>query len=362
MKNWEANCKTTAMGIMPHTDIDKALDLVLSLDIPFWPQLPRINYYEDMYAQISEGFPGISIDVENERVLFDTNQFIDELGQYADRADKPETFMLSSEYSVVFHQFLEKDLDKYAAIRGQATGPVSFGFKIVDEERKPIIYNEEVRSLLFEFIQHKVNVQCEEMRKKNENAFVWIDEPGLGWVFNSLAGYGDLQAKKDYQEFMAGIDGLKAIHLCANVNLPYLLELGLDMVSFDAYQLQFMPKAYSEAVAKFITLGGLISWGIVPTDSTTLNQETPENLAKRITDYWQVVADNADIEVDRIASQSLIAPARCCLKNIGLVGAEEEACNNKSASCSISSIEERIVEKAFLYLGQISEILKEQHR
>jgi len=55
----EGNCQTTAMGIMPHTDVDRALELALSLDIPFWPQLPKVNFFEDMYAQVSQHFPGI---------------------------------------------------------------------------------------------------------------------------------------------------------------------------------------------------------------------------------------------------------------------------------------------------------------
>ncbi len=54
----EGNCQTTAMGIMPHTDVKRAIELALSLDIPFWPQLPKVNYFEDMYVQISEHFPG----------------------------------------------------------------------------------------------------------------------------------------------------------------------------------------------------------------------------------------------------------------------------------------------------------------
>jgi len=37
----EGNCQTTAMGIMPHTDVDRALDLALSLDIPFGPSCQR---------------------------------------------------------------------------------------------------------------------------------------------------------------------------------------------------------------------------------------------------------------------------------------------------------------------------------
>ncbi|MEE8372374.1 MAG: hypothetical protein V3R87_01380, partial [Dehalococcoidia bacterium] len=68
-------CKTTAMGIMPHTDIEKAIELALGLDIPFWPQLPRVSFYEDMYAQTSENLPGISVDTEEERVTFDTGRF-----------------------------------------------------------------------------------------------------------------------------------------------------------------------------------------------------------------------------------------------------------------------------------------------
>ena len=50
---------TAAMAVMPHTDASQALEAARSLDIPFWPQLLRLNYYEDMYVQASEHFPGI---------------------------------------------------------------------------------------------------------------------------------------------------------------------------------------------------------------------------------------------------------------------------------------------------------------
>ena len=52
------NLLTTAMAVMPHKDVDQALSAALSLDIPFWPQLPHVSYYEDMYVQASEHFPG----------------------------------------------------------------------------------------------------------------------------------------------------------------------------------------------------------------------------------------------------------------------------------------------------------------
>ena len=131
--NLQAGCKTTAMGIMPHTDVERALELALTLDIPFWPQLPNVSFYEDMYVQTSQNFPGIVVDPSNERISFNTARFEEELGDYSERMAEPETFVLSQSYSAVYHRFLTEDLQDYIAIRGQVTGPVSFGFRVTDE-------------------------------------------------------------------------------------------------------------------------------------------------------------------------------------------------------------------------------------
>ena len=73
------NLLTTAMAVMPHTDPKQALDAALSLDIPFWPQLPRLNYYEDMYVQASEHFPGIVLDMDKQTLAFSMDKFVVEL-------------------------------------------------------------------------------------------------------------------------------------------------------------------------------------------------------------------------------------------------------------------------------------------
>lgn len=349
------------MGIMPHANIEEAFELALSLDIPFWPQLPRMSFREDMYAQASQNFPGIVIDLENERLNFNTSRFEQELLDYSEKMHNTETFALSQEYSVTYHKFLDKDLQSYHAIRGQVIGPVSFGFNVLDEDRKPIIYNDEVRTILFDFIQRKVNVQYHELREKNPNAFVWLDEPGLGYIFSGLSGYSDRQAREDYRGFLQGLEGPKGLHLCANVNLPYLLELGVEILSFDAYQIEVMPRVYASAVAKFLKGGGVISWGIVPADSAILDEETPETLTKLLTGYWEVVSRNTDLSLKQIAEQALVAPARCCLKALGLVKVPEEALESEKQACQFSSIEEQIVSKAFAYVGEISKILTEKY-
>lgn len=357
---FQGNCQTTAMGIMPHTDIERALKLALSLDIPFWPQLPHVHYHEDMYAQASQHFPGVTVDEANQRIYFNSAKFEEQLVDYSVRMSDPATFSLSEDYSVIYHRFLDEDLQKYTAVRGQVIGPVSYGFKVMDENNMPIIYNEQVRGLLYDFLQRKVNAQFHELKEKNRNAFVWLDEPGLGWVFSGLSGYDDVRAKRDYRDFLEGLDGPGALHLCANVNLSYLLSMGVALLSFDAYQLELMPKGYAPAVADFIRAGGVISWGIVPTDSSTLATETPESLAKRLLTYWAVVAENSGLPAKQIAEQALIAPARCCLKNMGQVGASDEKTTHPVKRPAFNlTVEERVVETAFGYLGDISGILKE---
>lgn len=348
---FEAKCKTTAMGIMPHRDIDRALELSLSLDIPFWPQLPNVSIYEDMYIQTSENFPGITVDKDKGRLIFDTKRFQDELEGYFLKMEDPDTYALSKQYSLVFDKFLEKDLSNYIAIRGQVTGPVSFGFKVLDEDLKPIIYNDEVKSILFDFIQKKVNHQYELLKTKNSNAFVWVDEPGLGYIFSGLSGYNDQQAKKDYLDFVQGIKGPKGLHLCADVNLPYLLELGVEILSFDAFQIGFMPEQYAKSVFDFLKRGGIISWGIVPTNYSILSGYDSDHIISLLLNYWETISENTELDSEEIARQSLLAPARCCLKEINLNGNARE----------VTNVEEKIVERAFSLLREISNIIKERY-
>lgn len=350
------------MGIMPHRNVGRALELALGLDIPFWPQLPNVSFREDMYAQTARGFPGVLIDDAAERVLFDTARFEQDLAEYSENMADPGYFRIDETDSAVYRQFLGLDLSRYCAIRGQLTGPVSFGFRVVDEAQRPIIYNDSARPLLFEFIQKKCNAQYAELKSRNRNAFVWADEPGLGWVFSGLSGYDDIRAREDYVAFMQGLEGVRALHLCANVNLPFLLELGVELVSFDAYQIEVMPRAYAESVARYLGNGGILAWGIIPTDSDSQGKETVESLSRRLLDYWSAISGESGIALEHIAMQSLLAPARCCLKNIGRVGSVGEAGDHPAGACPVPVSEEHLVETAFQMLRDLSLLLRERFK
>jgi hypothetical protein len=306
-------CQTTAMGILPHTDVERALGLALSLDIPFWPQLPQVSYFEDMYVQALEHFPGTTIDVDQRRIVFELPRFYEELPSYFEKAEDPETFRLTKEFSLVYHRFLEKDLSSYPAIRGQMISPISLGLKVVDQDQKPIIYHDEVREVLFDFVQKKVNVQLSELRRKNPRAFVWVDDPGLGLIFTAFSGYNEVQAKGDLDGFLAGLQGLRGIHLCAKPDWDFLLRSKIDILSFDSFSCGAVIVNYP-SLKEFLERGGVISWGIVPTYTELLERETVDSLLGLLETFWTALTARG-VDRDTLLRQSLLAPATCNLMN-----------------------------------------------
>ncbi len=310
----EGNCQTTAMGILPHTDIEKALELSLSLDIPFWPQLPRTSFYEDMYVQISEHFPGIIIDTKKREISFSLEKFYNEMDEFMARWDDEDYFRLSPQYSAVFHRFLEKDLSSYKYIRGQSIGPVSYGLKILDENKKSMIYYDEVKEVIFEFTAKKLRAQYNEMHNKHEGTFVWVDEPGLEMIFMAFTGYSSERALADYRSFMDKFPGPKGVHLCGNPDWSFLLQLDLDVLSIDALAWGNVFSRYKEEVKEFIKRGGVISWGITPTLTEEYQQESLKSIIDKMDALFKYLSDSG-ISRRKLLQQAWFAPARCCLIN-----------------------------------------------
>ena len=88
-----------------------------------------------------------------------------------------------------------------------------------------------------------------------------------------------------------------------------------------------------------------------------LATQTPEKLAATLSDYWEVVSQNTDLSLNQIARQALVAPARCCLSDIG----QSSTADREAGACQVSISEEGIVEKAFAFLPEISRMLRDKY-
>jgi hypothetical protein len=334
------NLLTTAMAVMPHKDVDRALEVALSLDLPFWPQLPLYSYYEDMYVQASEHFPGILLDMENRTLKFSIEKFIAELEETMSHFDEPEYFDISETYSVVYKRFLELDLSDRPAIRGQLEGPISFGFNVVDQDDRPILFDDTVRPFMLEFMAKRVNVQLNRLKELNPNAFMYVDEPGLQFLFSAMAGYGDVAARADMENFFSLIERPRGVHLCGNPDWDFLLGMDLDILSLDVYTNGEVFGSYANSIRRFLDRGGVLVWGIVPTNLEPFEEEDLDSLGKRLKQIWNLLGREG-IDPDFLISRSLLSPATCCLVNPD---------------------GEKTVEKAFTMIKRLSTMLREEYR
>jgi hypothetical protein len=338
-------CRTTGMAILPHTDPEAAFRLIFNLDIPFWPQLPHVSFYEDMYAQASHHFPGIELDVEQARVSFESERFYADLGDYAAGMESAETFRLIPPYSTVYGHFLRQDLSAHVAVHGQNIGPVSFGLKIFDEDKKPIIYRDDVREILFDFMARKVNRQFREIQEIHPQSFVWMDEPGLEMLFASYTGYPSEQAVVDYRNFLAQLEGPRGVHLCGNPDWSFLLrDLPLDILSADVYTNGEILVRYTQELRAFLERGGILSWGITPTlteelESEEAQGEAEDALIRRLEEAWDHLGRHG-VDRELLLDRAWLAPAKCCLINMD--GAAT-------------------VERSYAFLGRISRRLREKY-
>jgi hypothetical protein len=333
------NLLTTAMAVMPHKNVDRALRLALSVDVPFWPQLPLFSYYEDMYVQASEHFPGIVLDMEKRTLRFSMDKFMNEFEETMTHFHEPEYFDISDTYSVVYGRFLSLDLSGRPAIRGQLEGPISFGLNVIDQDDRPILFNDTIRPFMLEFMAKRANVQLNRLKERNPNAFMYVDEPGLQFVFSAMAGYTDVAARADMESFFSMVERPRGVHLCGNPDWDFLLGLDIDILSLDIYTNGEVFVCYAASIRDFLKRGGTLVWGIVPTNAEAFEKDNIDSLQKRLKETWRTLEESG-IDFELLLSRSMLSPATCCLVNPD---------------------GDKTVEKAFETVQNLSSILREQY-
>ncbi len=315
---------TTAMGILPHRDPEIALDLAFSLDIPFWPQLPNISYAEDTYVQTVRGMPGVDVDHEGLRILFDEDAFYAGLEDYLSLDPLDEVFAVTTEESETYGGFLQRASAAYPALRGQFMGPISLCLMVKDGDNKPIIYRDDARETAIRHVAAKVNRHLADLRALNPRSFVWVDEPGLEFLFTGITGYTSERARADLALFLSLLEGPRGVHLCGNPDWDFLLQSEVDLISLDAYNNRDILIGYRSGISRLLERGGTIAWGAVPTHTHLLEAENPRGLAERLLALWDSLGEEG-LERYAVAARSLLTPATCCLVNPDLTATVEKA-------------------------------------
>ena len=111
---------------------------------------------------------------------------------------------------------------------------------------------------------------------------MFVDEPGLQFLFSAMSGYGDVAARADMETFFAMVDRPRGVHLCGNPDWDFLLGLDLDILSLDVYSNGEVFANYAPSIRRFLDRGATLVWGIAPTNV--------EPFEKKVSHPWKLAS------------------------------------------------------------------------
>jgi methionine synthase II (cobalamin-independent) len=196
------------------------------------------------------------------------------------------------------------------AVKGHVTGPVSFGFTLTDEARKPIFYHQAIMEAVTQTLRMKIRWQVKRLQSVNPRVVIFIDEPYLGAMGSALIRLSPEEILEHIGALIGEIresGAVSGIHCCANTDWGLLLRSGVDIISFDAYSYGDKFLLFQDALPPFLEKGGLLCWGIVPT-SAEVEQEDSQSLLRRMEPYLQKL-ETRGFPREMILRSSLISPS-----------------------------------------------------
>jgi len=327
MINFKANGLPLLIGSLPMDNHEEAIKLVLAHtpDIPLWVQLP-IYKEEGMIPQFLPGLPGYND--KTDKNLLDTSkpEFDEELIAFfedyisiteSDADISASRFALSGTRGKGFFEFLRQVDEKkgaFIALKGQVTGPITFGTAVKDEQNKDIFYNDQLKDAAIKKLAMNARWQAREFSKRGAIPIIFLDEPALaGFGTSAYITITREDVTLSIDEIVREIHaekGLAGVHVCANTEWDLLLGSNIDIISFDAFSFFDKFILYPEMIKAYFEQGKILAWGIVPTGKADLiAEQTTQGLVQLLHDQMDELSEKTGIDKGTILSQSFITPS-----------------------------------------------------
>ncbi len=332
----------TGIGSVPHQDAAEAVRFIREQfrGAPFWPQLPNRTSTEGMVVQYSEGFPSLK-EVQRDRGtrLEVSPDLTIEIERFYQRVESQDwgAFQITKDYAPglwALADSVRRSPQGIKYLKGQVTGPVTFGLGVVDEDGKPIFYDPSWRDIVTKQLASKARWM--ELTFKGllpeAGTIIFFDEPALSSFGSAFSGLNREDVVTAINECVQAVKGLRGVHCCGNTDWSLLLDAEIDVLSFDAFGYFDNLFLYVEKLHTFLQKGGILAWGIVPTSTEVLTID-PRTLADRVRKAM------ADLE------RKGINPA---LLNRGII----------TPSCGVASLPVPVAEKVCRITAEVSERLR----
>jgi hypothetical protein len=277
----------TGIGSLPHTQMELALQMALAVDVPYLPQLPAQNPAELMVPAALEGLPGLEAG-EDGACTVDLGAWeegraaLDARIDTAVRSGDASAFLPGVAAARALRPFLWEIRErKLALAKAQLAGPATVRWSSRLSNGEPLSTHPGLDAQVLRLMLVRSLALVQAMRAAGATPVFYLDEPGL-YVLDTtdpahLAVLTELRLLVTALRRQGALVGL---HCCGNTRWSALLELGIDLLSFDVRLSLDAVLDEAGAVRRFLDQGGAFSLGLVPTD---LGQEAdPQELARAV--------------------------------------------------------------------------------
>ena len=306
----------TGVGSLPLVDAQKAVDLILRYvpSAPFWPQLPKCDMREGMIAQFAENLPGVKVSAQGVKFFAQDKEKELELFYEKFIAQDLPYFKISPDFARGLHLFyqriLEMDLSSIEFIKCQVTGPFTFCAGINDSDGNSILHDKVLMQAMAKGLTMKALWQIDLFKKFGKKIIMFFDEPYLTCVGSAYTSLGRSEVIDLFSELNATLKAagcLTGIHCCGNTDWSMLTDSGIDIINFDAFDFQERFLLYADNLNRFLKKGGVICWGIVPTQGYNASQ-TPVELTEKIKSGLDLLVKKG-IDRELLLERLMISPA-----------------------------------------------------
>jgi methionine synthase II (cobalamin-independent) len=292
-----------------------------------------------MYVQYSEGFPGAV--VTDDKIYVDRSQDLDKPLEalYAAYLENDfNKYAVSAEYAAGLDYFLNlKDIQPLV-VKGQVTGPISWGLTVTDQNQRSVIYDDTLADAAAKLLRLKAAWQEQKLSQICKNTIIFVDEPYMVSFGSAFFALSREKVVSLLEEVLGGISGLKGVHCCGNTDWSVLLDTSTDIISFDAYNYAQSLSLYPAQVKAFLEKGKTIAWGIVPNEEEALAKETVADLRDRLEEAMAPFTRNG-IRFQQLIAQGLLTP-----------------------SCGLDSLSEEAAARAYELLAELSAEVRKRYQ
>jgi hypothetical protein len=181
--------------------------------------------------------------------------------------------------------------------------------QVVDADKRPIYYDAQLADVLAKMLALKAR-WCENEMQKNTGAketLIIINEPYLASLGSSVVPVDKETVRSGWEDITSMVEGGLGIHCCSNTDWNFVLGLNPSVVSIDAYTTAKEFLLYADTITGYMERGGVVAWGIVPSDARIFATETTDSLYRKYLDIrTQLCTRMPDQLFD---AQSLITPS-----------------------------------------------------